>query len=201
VPEAPSFAIIHRDTRIVVVAKDAGTLSAPAPGDALSLPELIPGTLVVHRLDRGTSGVLVLARDREAAAVLAKQLSRHTMEREYVALVSGVIPTDSGTMNKRVDDRRAVTHWEVLERFSSVTKIALRLETGRKHQIRCHMAELGHPVLGDDRYGGRAYVRLALHARLLGFDHPGTKRRVSFEAPVPDAIERPADLAHHVDGR
>lgn len=117
------------------------------------------------------------------------------MEREYVALVSGIVEGDAGSIDKRVDDRRAVTHWRVLERFASVTKVALRLETGRRHQIRVHMAGLGYPVLGDERYGGAEYLRLALHARLLGFEHPGTKKRVSFEAPVP------AEIAHHVDGR
>ncbi len=163
---------------------------------------------IVHRLDRDTSGALAFARNREALHVLQELFRTHAIEREYVALVAGA-PPDRGTFDADLvreaglrrrtaragqSGRRAVTRFRTLERLPDAALVAVRPETGRTHQIRVHFAEAGHPVLGDRVYGTASGVadrapRQMLHARTLGFRHPGTGREVSAEAPLPDDFE------------
>ena len=171
---------------------------------------------IVHRLDKDTSGALAFARNRDALHVLQDLFRTHAIEREYVALVLGA-PPDRGTFDadlvrepglrrrtaragraageRGVVVRRAVTRFRTLERFPDAALVAVRPETGRTHQIRVHFAEAGHPILGDRVYGTASGAaerapRQMLHARTLGFRHPGTGRAVSAEAPLPEDFER-----------
>ena len=178
-------------------------------GDSLSgiNGELRPG--IVHRIDRDTSGLIIAAKNDKAHLALAEQLQDHSLARVYEAIAVGGFREDSGTVNapigrhpvdrKRMaidprNGRNAVTHWTVLERFSGgYTHIQCQLETGRTHQIRVHMASIGHPLLGDIVYGNKKpYPGLAgqcLHARKLKFVHPSTGERVEVECPLPDWFE------------
>ncbi len=186
------FRVIHEDREIVVVSKAPGILSSPAPGDGEeSLAESIATSLrkrgirkpllfVVHRLDRHTSGLLVLARTPRALESLTAQFESRQAGREYVAVVEGRVQRDSGTIQSwlmedpqslsvrttalRGAGKRAITHFEVMERFENATLVRVRLETGRKHQIRIHFAEIGHQVLGDRRYGFASPADLARRA-------------------------------------
>ncbi len=177
---------------------------------------------LVHRIDKNTSGLLVIAKNEQTHAKLAKQFFDHTIQRRYVALVWGNLDQDEGTITGNIgrspkdrqkmfvfadgsDGKHAVTHWKVLKRYGYVTLVECRLETGRTHQIRVHMAWIGHPLFNDERYGGdrilkgttfakyRQFIencfavmpRHALHARLLGFEHPTTHQQVLFESELP----------------
>jgi 23S rRNA pseudouridine1911/1915/1917 synthase len=174
--------------------------------DGLSDPER-PG--IVHRLDRGTSGLLVVARSARAMTSLTAQMSAHTARRRYVALVRGMVSDDLGIVDAPLGrsarrptqmavsaaGRDARTSYEVLARYpeSATTLVALTLDTGRTHQVRVHMAAIGHPVVGDDRYGqrvpsGLARGRFFLHAFELAFDHPADARRVSYRSDLPDDL-------------
>lgn len=173
---------------------------------------------IVHRIDKDTSGLLVCAKNDAAHTALSAELEHHGIVREYYALVKGGFKEDIGTVNlpigRHPNDRKkmavllsatahakqAITHYEVLERFGQISLLKLRLETGRTHQIRVHMAYTGHGLLGDEVYGGsripfeKAHASLlhgqALHARKLTLTHPVTKERMSFECPLPDDFER-----------
>ena len=175
-------------------------------GDSLSgiNGELRPG--IVHRIDRDTSGLIIAAKNDAAHLALADQLQDHSLYREYEAVIIGGLKTDEGTIDLPIarhatdrkkmainhyGGRRAVTHWTVLERFSGYTHLQCRLETGRTHQIRVHLAAQGHPVLGDPVYNGerKGFPELAgqcLHARKLSFIHPRTGERLTLECPLPD---------------
>jgi 23S rRNA pseudouridine1911/1915/1917 synthase len=198
----PAFAIVFEDEDVVVVDKPAGLLTAPTPeSDRNNLADLLsrrPGAgpvEVVHRIDLETSGLLVFAKTDLANRTLAERFRNHDLERAYLAAVAGAFPADLSTIARPVDGRRAVTHVAVRERFGALaTLIGCRLETGRTHQIRLHAAAVGHPVLGDTRYGRSvadlpAPPRMALHATALGFPHPRTGAPLAFESPWP------ADLA------
>lgn len=242
VPEAPGaeegvpFEVVWSDAEVVVVDKPAGVVVHPGSGNrkatlvnglldrfpdmagAFAEPAAAGRPGVVHRLDKGTSGLLVFARTRPALQSLQHQMAERSTDREYLALVAGDLESDSGAieapigrsvrdpvrMQVQADGRRARTGYEVEERFASPVRSCLvrcRLETGRTHQIRVHFASIGHPVVGDDRYGTRkAGTRKAgsweplpagrqfLHARMLSFDHPSTGRRLSFESPLPQDL-------------
>src|SRR6185295_697985 len=157
---------------------------------------------VVHRLDRLASGLLVFATSPEAKQALQVQFAAHTAERVYVAVVDGRLERPSGSITSRLMDdapgrvretrdptrgRRAATHWRVVRAGRAHTLLEIRLETGRRNQIRVHLAGLGHPIAGDAAYGSRSdpFGRLALHAFRLGFDHPVTGTRLCFESPPP----------------
>jgi 23S rRNA pseudouridine1911/1915/1917 synthase len=174
---------------------------------------------IVHRLDKDTSGLLVVAKSLEAHEGLARQFREHTVGRRYRAVVRGVPDPERGTLktpygrhprhrvrfsSRYPADRQAVTHYEVRERFGRLaSQVTCELETGRTHQVRVHMADMGHPVLGDDLYGGRSgelapalkhLDRQALHAELLAFDHPVTGLRVELEAPLPEDLQRVLEI-------
>jgi len=226
---AVEVAVVHADEAVLVVDKAAGVVVHPGAGqDTGTLvagllsryPELAgvgtrdrPG--IVHRLDKGTSGLLVVARTNEAYRSLTAQLKARTVGRRYAAMVWGVVEAPAGLVDAPVGraardptrmsvsarGREARTRYEVRRRFtepSGATLVDCRLETGRTHQIRVHLAAIGHPVLGDRRYGGSRSARLSprpfLHAASLGFDHPVSGERLSFESPLP------ADLQEVLDG-
>ncbi len=172
--------------------------------------------LAVHRLDRGVSGVLVFAKTVEAQRHLRRQFELHQPEREYLALVAGRLTQTSGTFRSRLATNKslkrytthdpnigevAITHYEVQRLLDDATLVRIHLETGRRNQIRVHFAEAGHPVLGDQRYEHQRAkhrhwpaARLALHARLLAFDHPLTGQHCRFEVPVPEEFRRFVEL-------
>lgn len=213
--------ILYEDDDVVVVNKRQGMVVHPAPGNyngtlvnALlyhcknlsSINGVIrPG--IVHRIDKDTSGVLVIAKNDEAHSFLSEQLKDHSMKREYYALIEGRLKNDSGTIDKPLarskkdrlkiaiveDGKRAVTHYEVIERYNGYTLIKCILETGRTHQIRVHMASIGFPLVGDPVYGfKRQKFKLegqALHAKTLGFIHPTTKEYMEFTTELPEYFE------------
>jgi 23S rRNA pseudouridine1911/1915/1917 synthase len=194
----PSFVVVFEDEDVVVVDKPAGLLTAPTPeSDRNNLADLLsrrPGAAavqVVHRIDLETSGLLVFAKTDLANRVLAERFRNHDLERGYLAAVAGAFPDALATIDRPVGGRRAVTHVAVRERFGALaTLVGCRLETGRTHQIRLHAAAVGHPVLGDARYGRTvgelpAAPRMALHATALGFPHPRTQAPLAFESPWP----------------
>ncbi len=217
-PENIPLEILYEDEDVLVVNKRQGMVVHPAPGawtgtmvNALLYHchnlsgingVLRPG--IVHRIDKDTSGILVVAKNDNAHEGLAAQLKAHTMERKYLALVHGVVLEPSGTVDAPIgrdpSDRKrmavvmhhsksAVTHYTVLERFREYSFLEVRLETGRTHQIRVHMLYVKHPVLGDPVYGPKQNLfglkGQMLHAAHLGFEHPRTGMWMKFDAPVP----------------
>ncbi len=223
---ATRLRVLHEDRHVLVVDKPAGLLTLPTParerdtlieraGKYLTIRHGLarPFVGVVHRLDMDTSGALALARTPDAVRAFQELFKAHDIERQYLAVVEGRVGPTTGTVNlalvaDRGDLRRgvarhpgegkhAITHYRVVERFASVaTLVACWLETGRTHQIRIHMAELGHPVVGDPVYRPRnrprtkaSFHRQALHAQTLGFLHPFTKQEVRVEAQVPHDLD------------
>lgn len=217
-PQDIPLDIVYEDNDVVVVNKPVGMVVHPAAGhpDGTLVNALlyhcgeslsgINGTLrpgIVHRIDRDTSGLIIVAKNDAAHLALAEQLQDHSLARTYECIVVGNLREDSGTVDapiyRSTNDRkrmavvqggkRAVTHWSVLERYSGYTRIECQLETGRTHQIRVHMAYLHHPLLGDVVYGSKKpYPGLAgqcLHAKKLRFIHPTTHQPVEVECPLP----------------
>ncbi len=195
----PAPAIVHVDEHVIVADKPAGLVTAPTPesdrGDLLDqLAQRYGEVYLVHRIDLPTSGLLVFARTREANRRLGQAFAAHDIERAYLAVAIGAVP--AMTLDRPIDGRRAVTHVEPIEALAGATLVRVRIETGRTHQIRIHLAGAGHPIAGDAQHGGeasRTFVprppRLALHAAVLGFTHPATGEQVRF------ASELPGDLA------
>ncbi|MGE0867050.1 MAG: pseudouridine synthase [Kofleriaceae bacterium] len=194
----PAPAIVFTDDHVIVADKPAGLVTAPTPesdrGDLLDQLKTTYGEVyLVHRLDLPTSGLLVFARTREANKRLGDAFKVHDVEREYRAVAVGAIAAQ--TIDRPIDGKRAVTHVGVLEPLAGATLVSARLETGRTHQIRIHLAGQGHPVAGDHQHGGetsRTLVprapRLALHAAVLGFAHPSTGAAMRFESPLPGEL-------------
>jgi 23S rRNA pseudouridine1911/1915/1917 synthase len=196
----PPFTVVFEDEDIVVVEKPSGLLTAPTPeSDRNNLADLLsrrPGSVpvfVVHRIDLETSGLVVFAKTADANRELSNRFRDHDLERAYLAAVAGRFPDAIKRIDRPVGGRRAVTHVEIRERFDDrATLVSCRLETGRTHQIRLHMAEVGTPVIGDARYGrpfSPAPPRMALHATKLGLAHPRTGAPLSFESPWPDDLK------------
>lgn len=211
--------IIHEDEDIIVINKPRGMVVHPAAGNysgtlVNALLRHCGGSLsdingvirpgIVHRIDKDTSGVLVIAKNNKSHAFLSDKLKEHDINRIYIAVAEGVIPEDRGTVDAPIgrhpvdrkkmavnlkNGRRAVTHFKVLERFKNTTLLELRLETGRTHQIRVHMSYIGHPLVGDSVYGKKKQVYgfegQALHAGTLGFVHPGTGEYAEYTAQPP----------------
>jgi 23S rRNA pseudouridine1911/1915/1917 synthase len=215
-PASVHYELVYEDEYLLVVDKPAGVVVHPAPGHAgPTLAEALPaGSRLAHRLDRDTSGLLLVARSEEAHAELARMMKAREVTRQYLALVEGHPDADSGTvdapigrdrgnrtvMSTRTDRARdAVTHFRVLERLPRTSLLEIRLETGRTHQIRAHLAAIGHPVAGDPQYGGRASGRRLglrrqfLHASKLMFRHPITRELVACES------KPPVELSHSLD--
>ena len=228
-PQAIPLAIVHEDRHLLVVDKPAGLVVHPGAGNpdqtlqnALLAHDAglaaLPRAGIVHRLDKDTSGLLVVARTLEAHTELVRLLAAREVSREYEALCCGVL-TGGGTveapigrhrsdrlrMTVRGDGREAVTHYRLIERFRAHTHLRVMLETGRTHQIRVHLAHLSYPIVGDPLYGGRlalprgaspalvealrGFRRQALHAARLAFVHPVSGQAMSFESPLPDDLQ------------
>lgn len=196
----PEPRVVFVDEHVVVVDKPAGMLSAPTPeGDRGSLGDVLrrsvlPGStpMVVHRLDLMTSGLVVLALSEVANRELSARFRVHDVEREYLAAVAGRPTRESFALDAPIDGRRALTFVRCERALGpGATLIRARLETGRTHQIRIHLAGLGHPVLGDRAHGTRSDLdppRMALHATVLGFVHPVDGRSLRFESPWPEDL-------------
>ena len=223
-PEDISLDIVYEDEHLLVVNKPKGMVVHPAPGhesgtlvnalmfhcgDDLSgiNGELRPG--IVHRIDKNTSGLLAVAKSDIAHAGLSEQIKEHSFTREYLAICYGNIKEDERTIDApigrhkvdrkrmcvtQLNSRNAVTHIKVLERYNGFTYILCRLETGRTHQIRVHMAHIGHPIAGDDVYGPSKVITelggQCLHAYKLGFIHPVTGEYLEFTADLPESFIR-----------
>ena len=212
--------VVYEDEHLLVVNKPKGMVVHPAAGnysgtlvnallyhcgDSLSGINGVMRPGIVHRIDKDTSGLLMVAKNDKAHNFLAEQIKEHSFYREYEAVVHGVIKNDSGTINAPIgrhpvkrkqmavtaeNSKEAVTHYEVLLRGNGFTHIKCRLETGRTHQIRVHMAYLGHPVAGDEVYGPKKVIKelggQCLHARRLGFVHPETREYMEFSSELPE---------------
>jgi 23S rRNA pseudouridine1911/1915/1917 synthase len=193
----PPHTVVFEDEDVVVVEKPAGLLTAPTPesdrNNLASLLERRPGSgriFVVHRIDLETSGLLVFAKNDDANRALSERFRTHDLERVYLAVVAGAFPDRVKRIDRPVGGRPAVTHVSVQERIgTAATMLSCRLETGRTHQIRLHARAVGHPVLGDDKYGvpfpAAPAPRMALHATTLGFAHPRTGAPLSFTSLWP----------------
>ena len=226
-PEPIALSVVHEDEHVLVLDKPAGIVVHPGAGHtrgtlAAAVLAHAPGIAgvggprrpgVVHRLDKDTSGLLVMAKTALAYESLTAQLGARTVRRVYLAIAHGRLGPADGVVDKPIgrdprdrtrmavrppgQGRRAVTHFRILERFAEFTYLEARLQTGRTHQIRVHLADLGHPIAGDSAYGGRrrrelpvALEGLALHATALAFVHPTTQERMEFASPLPPRIER-----------
>ncbi len=226
-PENIPLSIVYEDDDIAVIDKPKGMVVHPAAGneDGTLVNALLyhmgerlsgiggerrPG--IVHRIDKDTSGLLVIAKNDFAHNILSEGLKTHSIDREYMAVAIGGFKEDSGTVNKPIDrnpkdrkkmavvvgGREAITHFEVAERFNGYTLLKLKLETGRTHQIRVHMSSIGHPLLGDEVYGGRSGLKLhlegqTLHAYRLTLTHPRSGEKMTFESPLPEYFENILD--------
>ena len=222
-PQDIPLDVVYEDGDVIVVNKPVGMVVHPAPGhpdgtlvnallyhcgDSLSgiNGELRPG--IVHRIDRDTSGLIIAAKNDKAHLALAAQLQDHSLARVYEAVAVGNFKEDAGTVDAPIgrhpvdrkkmavarDGRPAVTHWSVLARYPGYTHVQCKLETGRTHQIRVHLASIGHPLLGDVVYGSKkpwpGLAGQCLHARKLKFVHPTTGELVELECPLPDWFEK-----------
>ena len=216
--------IVYEDDELLIVNKPAGMVVHPAPGnssgtlvnalmyhcgDNLSSINGVIRPGIVHRIDKNTSGLLMVAKNDRAHAGLSAQLAEHSITRKYRAIVYNNIIEDEGTVDEPIgrdprnrlrnavtdiNSRHAVTHYKVLERFGQFTYIEAVLETGRTHQIRVHMAHINHPLLGDELYGPAknrlGASRQMLHAGILGFIHPSSGEYMEFESPLPEDFTR-----------
>lgn len=230
-PQALPLDIVYEDDDLLIVNKAAGMVVHPAPGHyddtlvnaLLARYPALQGSMaveddirpgIVHRLDRDTSGLLIVAKNAHTQAALVRQMQRHEVVKRYLALVEGIVSLDQGSIdapigrNPRhrqqmaitsIDSREARTHFRVLTRFNHHSLLLLQLETGRTHQIRVHLQAIGHPVFGDSVYGpghiprGISLQRQFLHAYQLSFFHPRTGNIMEFEAPLPTDLQSVLD--------
>lgn len=222
-PEDINLDIIYEDDDLLIVNKQKGMVVHPAPGnynktlvnallfhckDSLSGIGGVMRPGIVHRIDKDTSGLLIVAKNDNSHSIIAEQIKNHTFTRIYEAVVVGNLKNDEGTISTNIGRHKtnrkkmevlsfggkpAVTHYKVIKRYSGFTHVQLKLETGRTHQIRVHMAHLGHPVLGDEVYGNNKKNNIfpflkgqCLHAKVVGFIHPTTKKYMEFTSDLPD---------------
>lgn len=219
-PENIPLDIVYEDDCLLVVNKPKGMVVHPAPGnyggtlvnallyrcgDGLSGINGVARPGILHRIDKDTSGLLLVAKNDFAHRELAKQIAAHSFTRVYEAVVYGIVANDSGEINAPIgrhpvkrkqmavtekNSKPAVTRYTVIKRYAKFTHVALKLETGRTHQIRVHMAYIGHPVAGDPVYGPKKCIAglrgQCLHAKTIGFVHPQTGRYMEFDSPLPD---------------
>ena len=223
--EDMNLEIYYEDADVLVVNKPRGMVVHPAPGHTSGT--LVNGLMhhctdlsgingvmrpgIVHRIDKDTSGLLMVAKNDMAHESLVNQIVAKTVTRRYKAIVHGVIPHDKGTIDAPIardkkerqsmtvdeNGKHAVTHFQVLDRFKDFTLVECRLETGRTHQIRVHMKYIGYPLAGDPKYGPKKTLDMngqALHAGILGFDHPRTGEYIQFEAPIPEVFEETLNI-------
>ena len=221
VPENIPLNIVYEDDDLLVVNKPKGMVVHPAHGnytgtlvnallyhcgESLSGINGVIRPGIVHRIDKNTSGLLIVAKNDASHLKLAEQIKAHSFTREYEAVVTGALKNTSGTVDAPIgrhktdrkkmcvtpeNSRNAITHYEVLKQYGGYAHVRLRLETGRTHQIRVHMAYIGHPVLGDDVYG-KPYKGLegqCLHARKIGFIHPATGEYMEFSSELPEYFQ------------
>ncbi len=222
-PEDIPLDIVYEDDDVILINKPKGMVVHPAPGhaggtlvnallfhcrDSLSGINGVLRPGIVHRIDRDTTGLLIACKNDRAHVSLAEQLKEHSITRVYRALAIGHLPQAEGTVDAPIgrserdrtkmavdarNGKQAITHYRVLEEFPSYTFLECRLETGRTHQIRVHMASIGHPLAGDEVYGGGRVPFVTqgqmLHAAVFGFTHPTTGERMTFEAPLPTYFE------------
>lgn len=221
IPEDLNLEIIYEDADVLVVNKPRGMVVHPAPGHATGT--LVNGLMhhckdlsgingvarpgIVHRIDKDTSGLLMVAKNDVAHEGLVNQLVNKTVTRKYTALVHGHIAHEKGTIEAPIgrdqkdrqkqavvdNGKHAVTHFQVIERYGEFTLVECRLETGRTHQIRVHMNYIGFPLAGDPKYGPKKTIDFGgqvLHAGVLGFEHPVTKEYLEFEAPLPEDFKQ-----------
>ena len=223
-PEDIPLDIVYEDDDLLVVNKPKGMVVHPAPGNAdgtlvNALLFHCKGSLsgingvmrpgIVHRIDKDTSGLLMVAKNDAAHVSLAEQIKEHSFTREYSAIVYGNVKEDEGTVNAPIgrdpknrqrmaivytNSKKAVTHYKVVERLQGFTYMNFKLETGRTHQIRVHSASLGHPIAGDPIYGPKKVITelggQCLHARVIGFVHPRTNEYMEFSSELPDYFEK-----------
>ena len=218
-PENIPLDIVYEDEHLLVVNKPKDMVVHPAAGnysgtlvnailyhcgESLSGINGVMRPGILHRIDKNTSGLLLVAKNDNAHLCLSEQIKEHSLTREYEAIVYGNLKNDMGTVNAPIarhpvkrkqmaivaDGKEAITHYTVLERFGNFTHVRLRLETGRTHQIRVHMASLGHPVAGDDVYGPHKVITKlkgqCLHARKIGFIHPSSNEYMEFNSELPE---------------
>lgn len=222
VPQDIPLDIVYEDDDLLVVNKPKGMVVHPAAGnytdtlvnalmyhckDSLSGINGVLRPGIVHRIDKNTSGLLIVAKNDKSHNHLALQIKEHSFTREYVTVVYGNIKDDNGTVDAPIgrhpvdrkkmcvinkNSKHAVTHYEVLERFNGFTMLRCKLETGRTHQIRVHMAYIGHPVAGDDVYGPKKVITAlkgqCLHAQKIGFIHPATSEYLEFTSDIPETF-------------
>ena len=223
-PQQISLDVVYEDPDLLVVNKPAGMVVHPAPGhheDTLvnallarypdiqeNATDQRPG--IIHRLDKDTSGLIIVARNAATQAALVEQMKQHLIVKRYLALVEGIVGLDQGTVDAPIGrdphhrqqmaitatgSREARTHFRVLERFAHHTLLLLELETGRTHQIRVHLKAIGHPIVGDPAYGSHSIIhgstlkRQFLHAYQLKFTHPTTGAFIELEVPLPDDLQ------------
>ncbi|MFT5220298.1 MAG: 23S rRNA pseudouridine1911/1915/1917 synthase [Planctomycetota bacterium] len=238
-PQAVEFQIIHQDDDIFIINKPTNLVVHPAAGHAdgtlvngllESDPRLdqLPRAGIVHRLDKDTTGLMVVARNLRSHNWLVDQLQQRNVHREYIAIAMGVVtggrtietgigrhPVKRKKMSVQDDGKLAITHFQVARKFKNYSLINVQLETGRTHQIRVHMAHIRHPLLGDPLYAGRLKIpagadpvllqhiqnfkRQALHARCLRFEHPASHELVSYEAPLPEDFQTMLDTLIEYD--
>jgi 23S rRNA pseudouridine1911/1915/1917 synthase len=223
-PGAPELRIVHLDDDLAVIDKPAGLVVHPAPSHSgptvvSELGDLLGGgdperPGIVHRLDKDTSGLMVVARGPEALAALQEAVREREVERRYLALAGGHLASRTGTIDAPIGratrrrtrmavagaaSREARTHFEVLELLPRESYVEARLETGRTHQIRAHFAAIGHPLVGDSTYGGKDRYGLGrqfLHAHRLAFRHPRTGEALDFSSPLPADLAAALEAAH-----
>jgi 23S rRNA pseudouridine1911/1915/1917 synthase len=219
-PQDIPLDVVYEDDTLIVINKPPGLVVHPGSGNwegtllnallqhAPALSE-VPRAGIVHRLDKDTSGLLVVAKTLTAQTDLVRQLQAHTVRRIYAALARGVVPRDDKIeapigrhpvsrtrMAVVARGKPAITHYHVVARYLDATLLECRLETGRTHQLRVHLASIGHPIVGDPVYGKRTdkradnFERQALHAQQLGLIHPGSRQTMTWNAPIPDDMQR-----------